>query len=241
MVFPMAQNKVRSWLVHLYTALGLVCSLYAMIGVFEGNARTMFAWLGVALVIDSTDGMLARRFKVWEAVPRFDGRKLDDITDYIAYVLIPIFACYKFGLVGWSTVPVLCIVLVAAAYGFCMDHAKTDDGYFTGFPNYWNVLVLYLFMFRLPEWINALILFGFAVAVFVPIKYLYPSKTPILRPLNLLITGTWILVALYLVINFESPNRTVLWLSLFGPIYYLGLSLMLYLTGHHRRAEDART
>lgn len=221
-------------MVHLYTALGLFCALYAMIGVVDGNAQMTFGWLGVALIIDSTDGMLARKFKVWEAVPRFDGRKLDDITDYINYALIPIFACYRFGLVGWPYVPLLGFVLLAAAYGFCMDHAKTDDGFFTGFPNYWNVLVLYLFFFQAPQWLNVLILLFFAITVFVPVKYLYPSKTPVLKPLNIAISSLWILAALYMVVNISKISPIILWVSLIGPVYYVGLSLLLHAIGYHR-------
>ncbi len=219
---------LRAWGVHLYTALGLVCALFAFIGLIDGNARMMWMWLGFALVIDSTDGMMARRFQVSKYVPRFDGRKLDDITDYINYVLVPVIALYKFDLVSAGFGWVLGIVLLCAAYGFNMDAAKTEDGYFTGFPNYWNVVVFYMYLFRTAEWLNVTLLLLFAVMIFWPVKYLYPSKTKFMKPLNMLVSALWILVCVGLVALFDAAPTWLLWLSLLGPVYYMGLSFLLH-------------
>jgi phosphatidylcholine synthase len=214
--------------VHIYTAIGLLTALMALLAIGEGNAKSMFIWLGVALIIDSTDGMMARKFRVSHWVPRYDGRKLDDITDYINYVLVPVVAMYKFELVTWEWIPALFVVLLASGYGFCMDVAKTDDGYFTGFPSYWNVLLFYLYLLKLPVAVNGLILVVLAVLVFVPIKYLYPSKTPVLRPLNLLVSGLWFISALVIILNWDRVDRNIVYLSMFGPIYYVVLSFILH-------------
>jgi phosphatidylcholine synthase len=220
---------VRAWGVHLYTALGLICALMALIGIFEDNARMMWTWLGIALIIDSTDGMMARKFEVKRWVPRFDGAKLDDITDYINYAFVPIIALYRFGLVGLPMAWVLGIVLIAAAYGFNMDVAKTDDGFFTGFPNYWNVVVFYLMLFRSPEPVTIAILLLCAAAIFWPVKYLYPSKTKFLKPLNILTTSLFIVLSIAIVVNWGNVPGWLMWLSLIvGPGYYLAVSFMLH-------------
>ena len=63
-------------LVHLYTALGVVASLFALIAVYEGRARDTFWLLGVAILIDGTDGILARRADVKKWTASFNGRSL---------------------------------------------------------------------------------------------------------------------------------------------------------------------
>src|ERR1043165_1101811 len=39
---------------------------------------------------------------------------------------------------------------LASAYGFSQTNAKTDDGFFLGFPSYWNIVAFYLYVLRLP-------------------------------------------------------------------------------------------
>src|SRR5215210_7006958 len=76
--------------VHLYTASGSVLGLLIVLAAFEGDVEAAL-WLGLAtLFIDGTDGMLARRFRVKETIPWFDGARMDDIVDYLTYVFAPI-------------------------------------------------------------------------------------------------------------------------------------------------------
>jgi hypothetical protein len=82
-------SGLRSWVVHGYTATGAVLALLIVLAAVEGDvARAL--WLGLAaLVIDGTDGMLARRYGVKERLPWFDGALLDNIVDYLTYVFAP--------------------------------------------------------------------------------------------------------------------------------------------------------
>jgi phosphatidylcholine synthase len=229
-----------SWGVHLYTSLGLVCALLALIAAGEHRARDMFVYLVIAFAIDSSDGTLARRVNVWKWTPSFDGRKLDDITDYLNYTFIPVYFIYVFGLVpaAWS-IPVLGTVLVASAYGFCSDAAKTDDGYFTGFPSYWNVVAFYLSLLGLSPEAGAIILLIFAALVFVPIKYLYPSKTPVFKKVNIGFGIVWALMGAWIAWDFDHPNSTVVWLSLLYPAYYMLMSVYLHFRPVSRPASHA--
>jgi phosphatidylcholine synthase len=220
-------STVRAYAVHFYTSLGLVAGLLAMMSIVEGRPRDVFIFLGLALWIDSTDGMLARGWEVLVWTPRFDGRKLDDITDYLNYTFIPVFFIYQFKLVSGLWTVALPIVLLASAYGFCQKAAKTEDGYFTGFPSYWNVLALYFYLFNTPSAMNGLLLIVFAVLVFVPIKYIYPSRTPILRPLNIGLGVFAFLILCLILINFDHPDPRLLYLSFIYPVYYMGLSFYL--------------
>jgi phosphatidylcholine synthase len=123
---------------------------------------------------------------------------------------------------------VLGLVLLASAFGFCQDWAKTEDGFFTGFPSYWNVVVFYFYVLRWPPEVNALILFVLAVLVFVPLRYVYPSKTKFWRPLTLVLGALWAALLVWLAATLDLPNATLAWLSLAYPAYYFLLSLYLH-------------
>jgi len=78
------KRRLLAWLVHLYTATGLVAAAAMAVLMIEGGERNFHGVLLlmiVATVIDSTDGALARRVDVRKWTPSFDGRRLDDITD----------------------------------------------------------------------------------------------------------------------------------------------------------------
>src|SRR4029079_10366107 len=172
MVFP-------AWLVPLYTASGFVLAFLAARAFIEFDYRTGFFWLWVQVFVDATDGLLARRLRVRERIPWFDGAKLDDITDYVAYVFVPALFLRRCAVVpnAW-VLPVVAAILLSSAYGFNRTDAKTSDHFFTGFPSYWNVVTFYLLVARWPSDVNAAILAVCAVLVFVPIHYVYPSRTP---------------------------------------------------------------
>lgn len=218
----------RAWLVHLYTALGNIAAFSALIAITNRNPRDVFVWLAIAILIDSTDGALARRWDVARWTPNFDGRKLDDITDYLTYVFIPMFFAYEYQLVSGPGMVALGLVLLAAAFGFCQDWAKTEDGFFTGFPNYWNIVVLYLYWLKLPHEFNAAILVILALLVFVPIKYVYATKTVFWRPATLILAVIWGLMLIAILNEFENPNPLLVALSFFYPVYYTALSLYLH-------------
>ena len=52
---------------------------------------------------------------------------------------------------------VLVVALVASGYGFCQIPAKTTDGYFVGFPSYWNIVAFYLYLLEMTGWLAAAI------------------------------------------------------------------------------------
>ena len=78
---------VSAWLVHLYTASSAVFGLWAVVACFRGQFRLAMYLMMLTMVIDSTDGALARLVDVRGQIPWFDGRRLDDICDYFTYVV----------------------------------------------------------------------------------------------------------------------------------------------------------
>ena len=219
---------IAAWLVHLYTASSAVLAFLATRAIFEYRFRDAFFWLGVAIMIDSSDGVFARAARVSQRLPWFNGAKLDDIVDYLTYVFVPAVFVWRALLVpdAW-TIPVASAMLLSSAYGFNRDDAKTSDHFFTGFPSYWNLVVFYLFLMHESQVVNALVLIALAVLVFVPIRYLYPSRTPTLRPLTVALGIAWGITLLVIVWQLPAISAPLLWGSLAFPIYYVVLSLVV--------------
>ena len=219
---------IAAWLVHLYTASSAVLAFLATRAIFEYRFRDAFFWLGVAIMIDSSDGVFARAARVSQRLPWFNGGKLDDIVDYLTYVFVPAVFVWRALLVpdAW-TIPVASAMLLSSAYGFNRDDAKTSDHFFTGFPSYWNLVVFYLFLMHESQVVNALVLIALAVLVFVPIRYLYPSRTPTLRALTVALGIAWGITLLVMVWQLPAISAPLLWGSLAFPIYYVVLSLVV--------------
>jgi phosphatidylcholine synthase len=220
--------------VHLYTASAAALGIWAIVAIFAHEFRLAMYLLMLTLVIDSTDGAFARAARVSDRIPWFDGRRLDDICDFFTYVLVP--ACFLIEAQllphpAWAAVPVL-----ASCYGFSRSDAKTEDNMFTGFPSYWNVVAMYLYLMQVSPWTGLWIVLAFSAAVFVPLVYIYPSRTREYRALSLTAMLVWVVGFSWLAVRPE-PDPFWLWVSLLGPAYYLGLSLLLNV----RRARARRT
>ncbi len=216
------------WLAHFYTASGAVFAFLAAANIFEHDYRTAFFWLYLQVAVDATDGLLARAARVAERTPWFNGAKLDDIVDYLCYVFVPALFVWRSLLVpdAWA-VPVAAAMLLSSAYGFNREDAKTSDHFFTGFPSYWNIVVFYLFIARLPGEINAVILVALAVMVFVPIRYLYPSRGAAYQRLTNVLGVSWALLMLVMLWQFPVVSRAVFVASIVFPVYYAILSFVL--------------
>ncbi len=219
---------VLAWGVHLFTATGALWGLLAIMATVQHRWQEAFFWLGMAALVDSLDGTLARRFKVKGLLPSFDGALLDNIIDYQTYVIVPAIFLYEANLLPASTtIAGIAMVVLASAFQFCQADAKTDDYTFKGFPSYWNVVVFYLFMFEANPWINFWVIATLTVLVFVPIKYLYPSRMIRYQKLTLALTTVWGFLCLAVWLQYPSFQPWMLWASLLYLVYYVGLSLYM--------------
>jgi phosphatidylcholine synthase len=217
-----------AWLAHLYTASGAVFAFLAARAVIDFDYRAAFFWLGVQVLVDATDGVVARALRVSERLPWFNGAKLDDIIDYLTYVFVPALFVWREILVpeAW-TMYVTGAMLLSSAYGFNREDAKTADHFFTGFPSYWNIVVFYLLILRWPAWVNAVILLVLVVLVFVPIRYVYPSRMPVLRWQTNALGAIWGALIAVMLWQYPAVSRAVLLASFVFPAYYFALSLLL--------------
>jgi len=226
---------LTAWLVHLYTASGAVFAFLAMNRIFYDRYRDAFFWLFLAVVVDATKGILVRRADVASCIPRFNGEKLDDTVDYLTYVFVPAFFVWHALLVPdrWSTI-VVGAILLSSAYGFNRVDAKTEDGFFTGFPSYWNVVVFYLYVSGWPPEVNGAILAMLTVLVFVPIRYVCPLRSVAWRSPTMGLCVIWALLMCAMLWQMPTVSQSVFWASFVFPAYYVALSLALNVTHRHK-------
>jgi len=220
-------QKVLAWLAHAYTAIGLVCAAAIFALIVRGgdeSFRAAFALMVLATAIDATDGWLARRARVGDVTPGFDGGKLDDLIDFLTYTCLPLGLLWRAGVLSPPLQPLLLVPLVASAYGFSQVHAKTEDHYFLGFPSYWNIVAAYVYLLRMPEaWTLALVL-GLAVLTFVPSRYLYPSRAGRWSLLTNVLGAGWLLALLQILWSWSATPHWLVVASLAFPAYYMVLS-----------------
>jgi len=217
-----------AWLVHLYTASGTILAFLAIFLIEQSRFHEAFWLMTLAVVIDATDGTLARRAHVKEIIPWFDGDRLEDIVDYLTYVLVPCVLMIRADLLPKEDdLWLVGLPLLASAYGFCQKAAKTSDHYFLGFPSYWNIVAFYFYVLKTPLWVNAFLVLIFSALVFVPIRYLYPSRSPVLRGLTVSLGVLWGIMVLIIIYLLPHPPTSLVLGSLLFPAYYLILSFWL--------------
>ena len=221
-------TPILPWIAHLYTATGAVIALLATGMTFAHNFRAVFIYFIAATFVDSTDGVVARALQVKERLPNFDGAKLDDVIDYLMYAFIPALVVWQADMVP-SPFPICAAIVLSSAYGFAQADAKvaSTDHFFTGFPSYWNIVVGYLYLLQLSQRTNAIILVTLAVLVFVPIRYVYPSRTMALKWPTLALGTIWAILLTWIIWRLPAIDGPWIMLSLVFPAYYFALSLWL--------------
>jgi phosphatidylcholine synthase len=225
-----------AWLVHAFTASGVVIAFLALVAIERGEWRLALLWLLAALAIDGIDGTLARWARVREVVPRIDGEAFDLIVDYLNYVFVPaVFICSA-GLVPETlTLPLAAAILLSSVYVFVRRDMKTKDNYFRGFPALWNVVALYLFAARPGPGAGAIAVVAFAVLSFAPIRFVHPFRVRDYQPWLQILAILWAAATLALLWPGWSPAAGRAWL-----IASLVLSAMLIALGLLRTLRGAR-
>jgi phosphatidylcholine synthase len=245
-------RKVLGWCVHAYTALGLVAAGLIFVLLVRGGPaayRWSFLLMVAATVVDATDGTLARRVRIKEAVPSFDGRRLDDIIDFLTYTFLPLGLVWRAGLLPAGYEPWLFLPLLASVYGFCQVQAKTDDGYFLGFPSLWNVVAVYLYALPFGQWVSLAIVVTLAILTFVPSKYLYPSLPGRFNRFVSILGIPWTIALVWIIFQLpDSPGASlgptaqkVAWASLSYPLLYLGASWVISVAHWMRHGPDGES
>ncbi len=212
--------------VHVFTALGAALGLWAIILTYDGFYQEAIWVLAISAIIDSIDGALARLIKTKKHAPRIDGALMDNIIDFVTWTIAPLLWIYA---IMQLPVWVLLICAIASAFGFSNTQAKTEDNFFQGFPSYWNIVVFYIFLLNLPSVFASAVLLMFAVVSFVPVKFIYPTRTKYLRPLTLILGSVFTLQLFGLMYFFDESSPLLIYTSFIFPFYYFGLSFYMNL------------
>lgn len=217
-------KKAAAYGVHLFTALGAGLGLWALILTYNGFYQETVWVLAIAAVIDSVDGTLARLTQTKEIAPAIDGALMDNIVDFITWTIAPLLWIYAaMGIPAW----VLITCAIASIFGFSNKNAKTDDHFFLGFPSYWNIVVFYIFLLDLPIFFASAILIVFAIVTFLPVKFIYPSRTSYFRTPTLIFGAIFCIQLFALMYYFDDSAPALIYSSFLFPFYYFGLSFYL--------------
>ena len=190
------RTRAAAFCVHVFTAMGAGVALVALLEAVREHWAAMFAWLGVALVIDAVDGPIARRLDVMRLYPNWSGDVLDLVVDFTTYVFVPAFAITASGLLLPVAAPLLGGgIAVSGALYFADRRMKAADNHFRGFPALWNAVAFYLFLLHLPPVWSSLAVGILIVLTFVPFHVLHPVRVVRLRWLTLSLVAIWAVLA----------------------------------------------
>jgi phosphatidylcholine synthase len=230
-----------AWLVHLFTASGVVLAFLAMEATWRGEWRLALLWLLAALAVDGVDGTLARWARVKEHAARIDGEAFDLIVDYLNYVFVPAIFIVRAGLVPETlALPLAAAILLSSVYVFVRRDMKTPDNYFRGFPALWNVVAFYLFVARPGAAAGAVAVAILAVLSFAPIRFVHPFRVRDHQPWLRILALLWAAATLALLWPGWSPDSARLWLwaSYGSAAALLALGLVRTLRGDRGPAAD---
>ena len=211
--------------VHLLTASGAALALLAALAVYQANWRAAFIWLGVALVVDGIDGPLARRLRVAERLPQWDGSALDFVIDYTTYVFIPaVILAIGSGLEGLAAIVAGITVAVNGALYFADARMKQPDNSFRGFPAVWNMVVFVIFVFSPWTIVTLAIIFALTVLTYLPINFVHPIRVVKWRNLTLVMLALWLLAGGWLIATNFAPGALARGILLVSSLYLFSVS-----------------
>jgi phosphatidylcholine synthase len=201
---------------HLLTLAGLGLAALALMAVLEGNFDAAIRFSLLVLVVDRTDGTLARKLKTRDKFPDTSGEVLDIITDLVGLTFVPMVLFWRIGLFlpGLDTVLVVGAV-VAASWKYARKETFLQKGYSVGAPPIFFSLMLFYFL-SLPPVYPTLFATLLIVLTISPIHY----------PITNLVTTHWqpgyksittYLTAIFLIpifILLESTPPIICWIIL---------------------------
>jgi phosphatidylcholine synthase len=226
------------------TASGVVCAFLATAEVCSATPRPkiVFLWLALQVLIDAVDGPLVRAWHVKAIVPWINGRTIDDLVDYLTYTFVPLLLVWR---MGWVPQPAglwVAPAMMASLFGFANTGAKDEaGGFFLGFPSYWNIVAFYaglLYPLAGP-WPGAVLIVVLTILTVLPVRFVYPNLAP--RPWRvptLVGAGVWAVLLAWMIVDYPSPPRCLVALSLVYPVYYVALSVGLHVQARGRRSRE---
>jgi phosphatidylcholine synthase len=224
--------RAAAFSVHIFTATGAGVALVALLEAVREHWAAMFAWLGVALIIDALDGPIARRLDVVRLQPDWSGEVLDLVVDFVTYVFVPAYAITASHMLLPLAAPLLGAgIAVTGALYFADRRMKTPDNHFRGFPALWNAVAFYLFLLQLPPALSSFVVAVLIVLTFVPFNVIHPVRVARLRWLTLSLIGVWaVLAVITLAYDFNVAVPVTVTLCAIG-IYVVASDAVIRLLG----------
>lgn len=219
--------------VHAYTASGVAFAFLAAAEMCkaEPSPKAVFVYLIIAVLVDATDGPLARAWHVKTWAPTIDGRTIDDIVDYLTFTFLPLLLIWRMGWVPEPGAVWVIPALVASLFGFANKAAKDESaGFFLGFPSYWNVVAFYAGLWTIPEgrWFNAAIILALALLTVMPVRFIYPNLAPKRWKVPLMVGAlAWIFILVAMLARYPDVPLWLTLISLIYPAWYGALSIWL--------------
>ena len=238
-MFGVSRDAIWAFSVHLLTASGAFLAFLSIVACAEKDFRASFFWLGMALLVDGVDGPLARKLEVKKWWPHWSGDMLDNVIDYVTFVMIPAFILYQSGIMGkYASFTAAAIIVITSAIYYADTRMKTEHYGFKGFPVCWNMVVFTLFVVSPLQLLSFLIVVLAAILTFVPVVFIHPVRVKVLRPINLAAMALWSaggLIAIYF--NRYAPHFDIdipLWVDAIivaSGVYLFCIGFVLQVTG----------
>ena len=225
------QERLMGIFVHLLTGFGIVAGFFALIAVMNNNQKEAFLWLGLAFLLDSIDGTLARKFNVKKNLPNIDGKMLDSIIDFFNYVIIPSIMIYWFRYVPDQFILLIPAILIfISIFSYVNLNILTNDNYYNGFPAIWNVIVLYFYIFGTSQNINLIFLIVLIFLKFSPLKCIHPLRVKKFKSLSIFFAFIWFIMSVFLVVIKDLNVNPIyelflMFLWVISNIYFISVSI----------------
>lgn len=220
-------QRLLAWLVHLFTASGILAGFMAILAIQEEDWQMAMLWLLLCQIIDGVDGTLARKFEVKAVLPFMDGKSIDYVIDFASYALIPAYFFYTADLVfeAWK-LPLTFLMLLVSAIYYGKEGMVADEEFFVGFPVLWNWVLFYMiFVFQFSPTLNIILIILLSILHFVPIKFAYPSRAQKLKWLTISVAGLGIVGAFTIVLLYPEKmlGLTILMILIMAYFAILGV------------------
>lgn len=236
---PTLKQQLTAWTVHAFTLSGLIFAVLATLALFEGDTPMMWLWLGIALIIDSLDGTMARKAKVKDVIPWFDGGIIDIVVDYLTWTFIPALFMYLYLPLGPKPLAVVLLVLILISSMFCYanENWKSTDYYFIGFPAAWNIVAVVMYVLGTGAILNVAVTLILMFLTVTPTYYTHPFRVKKHMALNIMAISLWLFATTWLVII--APERPVWLMAIFWVTggWFAATCIWRTVTGNNRQAQ----
>ena len=138
-----ARRRAVYWLPNMFTLGGLFAGFYSMIASIHGRFGVAAVAIGIAMLLDGTDGRIAR----WTNTQSDFGKELDSLCDVVSFGVAPAILVYQWGFERiadygwlWSRFGWACAFIYAAAAAlrlarFNVRTSIQEKGWFQGLPS----------------------------------------------------------------------------------------------------------